>query len=80
VFDRGHIPLMAVHAVLPLIELAGEDRYAEMMVPMSLELADRCDACLRIGGPSAGADKEVERFQQFRKPVYTSAEQIPLGG
>lgn len=79
VFDRGHIPLIAVHAALPLIELAGEHRYGELMLPISLELADRCDACLRIGGPSAGADKEAERFARLGKPVYASVEEISDG-
>jgi hypothetical protein len=32
------------------------------MLPLSLALAERCDACLRIGGPSAGADAEVATF------------------
>ena len=38
-------------------------------MPVSLALADRCDACLRIGGPSKGADDEAERFRLAGRPV-----------
>jgi hypothetical protein len=40
-------------------------------------LLARCDACLRIGGPSAGADRMVETARRLGKPVYTDIEQLP---
>jgi len=76
VFDKGHIPVIGVKNALPVIEAAGPDRFDDMMMPISLALAERCDACLRIGGPSNGADQEAERFRQSGKPVYTHIDQI----
>ncbi len=77
VFRRGHVPIIGVNAALPIIRVVGDDRYDEIMMPVSLALADRCDACLRIGGPSKGADDEVERFQAAGKPVYHRLDEIP---
>jgi hypothetical protein len=39
----------------------------EIMMPLSLAAAERCDACLRIGGPSAGAGEAVARFPRTRQ-------------
>src|SRR4029450_8989389 len=55
VLRRGPIPVIGVNMALPMIEAAGPDSYDRIMMPVSLALAERCDACLRIGGPSAGA-------------------------
>jgi hypothetical protein len=46
-------------------------------MPLSLALADRCDACLRIGGPSVGADAEAERMRSAGKPVFHSLAELP---
>ena len=46
------------------------------MAPMSLALVARCDACLRIGGASRGADDEVKLFEAAGKPVYRSLAEI----
>jgi hypothetical protein len=62
---------------LPIIQVAGSERYDEILMPVSLALADRCDACLRIGGTSGGADQEVERVQAQGKLVYRRLEEIP---
>lgn len=67
-------------AALPLIEIAGEAAYDGIMMPLSLALADRCDACLRIGGPSVGADQEAERFRALGRPVYRDLAEIPATG
>ena len=80
VFRKGHVPVIGVNMALPIIRAVGEDRYDEIMMPVSLALADRCDACLRIGGPSKGADDEVERFRAAGKPVYLGIEQVPAEG
>lgn len=77
VFDRGHIPIIGVNLALPVIQAAGLDRFDEMMMPISLAAAERCDACLRVGGESKGADEEVERFTARGLPVYASIEDVP---
>jgi hypothetical protein len=69
-FRGGHVPIIGVNLALPMIAAAGDDAYDEIMMPLSLAAAERCDACLRIGGPSAGAEEEVARFRARSKPVY----------
>src|ERR1041385_2224053 len=77
VFRKGHIPIIGVNLALPIINVAGAQAYDEIMMPVSLAAAVRCDACLRIGGPSKGADEEVELFRSSGRPVYFSVGEIP---
>ena len=77
VFERGHIPIIGVNNALPVINEAGEERFDDMMMPISLAVADRCDAVLRIGGPSSGADAEVERFRAAGKPIFNDVNELP---
>jgi hypothetical protein len=77
VFRRGHIPVIGVNLALPIIEVAGPESFDEIMMPLSLALAERCDAVLRIGGPSAGADEEVVRFRARGLPVFHALDEIP---
>ena len=76
-FRRGHVPVIGVNAALPIIEAAGPGAYDEIMMPLALALAERCDACLRIGGPSRGADDEAARFVAAGKQVYRRVEDVP---
>ncbi len=75
----GHVPVIGVNMALPMIEVAGGGAaaYRDIMMPLSLALAERCDACLRIGGPSQGADDEAARFRAAGRPVYRSLEEVP---
>src|SRR5207247_11470482 len=77
VWERGHIPVIGVNMVLPIIGSAGADRFEAIMMPLSLALADRCDCCLRLGRASAGADAEVERIRAAGKPIYRSLAEVP---
>jgi len=76
-FRAGHVPIIGVNVALPLIEAAGERAFDEIMMPLSLALVDRSDACLRIGGPSAGADQEAARFPATGRPVYGGLPDVP---
>jgi hypothetical protein len=77
VFRKGHVPVIGVNLALPMIEAAGGDAAdAEIMMPLSLALAERCDAFLRIGGASVGADQEMARFIAAGKPVFRSLEEV----
>lgn len=78
-FRAGDGPIIGVNMALPMIEAAGggEPAYHEIMTPVSLALADRCDACLHIGGPSKGADDEAEWFRLAGRPVYRSLADVP---
>ena len=75
----GHVPIIGVNMALPMIEAAaaGAAAYNEIMMPVSLALADRCDACLRVGGPSRGADDEVKRFEEAGRPIYRAIGEVP---
>ena len=77
VHRRGHVPVIGVNLALPVIEVAGPGSFDELMMPLSLALADRCDAVLRIGGPSSGADQEVERIRARGGAVYRSVAELP---
>src|SRR3954447_11103057 len=76
-FRQGHVPVIGVNLALPVIKAAGAGTYDEIMMPLSLALAERCDACLRIGGPSRGADDEVACFRASGRPVYAALADVP---
>lgn len=77
VLAKGHLPVIGVSMALPMIEAAGPSSFDRIMMPVSLALAERCDACLRIGGPSAGADAEAELLRAAGKPVYSAVDDLP---
>jgi len=80
-YRRGHLPVMGEWFALPLIEAAeadGEaDAYERLFHPIAEQVLARCDACLRIGGPSEGADRMVATARRLGKPVFTDVEQLP---
>ena len=82
VFRLGHLPVLGEWFALPLVELAGSQRigdaiFNEIFHPIARQLVVRCDACLRIGGPSQGADEMVEVARQNGKLVFQRFEDIP---
>ena len=85
VFRAGHTPLTGEAVALPLIALAGSERvgdavFDEIFHPVARRLLDRCDAVLRVGGPSVGADEMVERARAAGKLVVSSVDALPAGG
>ena len=81
-FRAGHLPVTGEALALPLIELAGSERvgdavFDEIFHPIAERLARRCDACLRIGGPSRGADAMVAIFEELGRPVFRRVEDVP---
>jgi hypothetical protein len=81
-FRAGHLPVLGEWFALPLIEHAGSGRvgdqvFNEIFHPVSRRLIAKCDACLRIGGPSKGADEMVALAREMGKPVYFRFEEIP---
>jgi hypothetical protein len=79
---RGHLPVMGEWFALPLIEAAErdgqDDAYEEIFHPIAEQVLARCDACLRIGGPSDGADRMVAIARRLGKTVFTSVDEVPL--
>ncbi len=45
--------------------------------PVSRRLVAKCDGCLRIGGPSKGADEMVSLARSFEKQVFFRYEDVP---
>ena len=58
-------------------EFTGGGAYEEIMMPLSLAAAERCDGVLRIGGDSGGADLEVEAIRSRAGIVYRSLAEVP---
>ena len=78
VWEKGHVPVIGVNMALPMIDAAGPERYDDLMAPVSLALAERCDGILRIGGPSNGADQEVDLIRAKGGTVFHALAEIPL--
>jgi hypothetical protein len=83
VFRAGHLPVLGEWFALPLIETAGSQHigdaiFTEIFHPIAYQLVMRCDACLRIGGPSKGADEMVELTLKQSKPVFYHLEDLPM--
>ncbi len=81
-FRLGHLPVMGEWFALPLIEHAGSATigdaiFNEIFHPVSRRLVAKCDACLRIGGASSGADEMVTLARENGKLVYHSIGDIP---
>lgn len=81
-YRRGHLPVMGEWFALPLIEEARRtgragDPDAEIFHPVAERVLARCDACLRIGGPSDGADRMVATARRLGKTVYTDVAAVP---
>lgn len=81
-FRAGHLPVTGEALALPLLETAGSTGlsdavFDEIFHPIGDRVARRCDACLRIGGPSAGAEAMVAIFEQAGRPVYHSLAEVP---
>lgn len=77
IFGKGHVPIIGVNLALPIIEVAGHDRFDEIMMPISLAVANRCDAFFRVGGPSLGADQECDQFRARGLPVFYNLDDVP---
>src|SRR5262249_50394468 len=81
-FRAGHLPVAGEWFALPLIELAGSKRigdavFDEIFHPIAERIAARCDACLRIGGSSKGADAMAAIFERAGRPTYRSLDEVP---
>ncbi|MEP6896594.1 MAG: DUF4406 domain-containing protein [Chloroflexota bacterium] len=82
IFRLGHIPVLGEWFALPLVKLAGskqigDEAFNEIFHPIAEQLLKRCDAVLRVGGASQGADLMVEAGRKNGLQIYTSFEEIP---
>ena len=82
IFRMGHIPVLGEWFALPLVHLAGskeigDEPFNEIFHPMAERLLEKCDAVLRVGGASQGADLMVEIARKRNLHVYFALEEIP---
>ncbi|NCD71870.1 DUF4406 domain-containing protein [Mucilaginibacter sp. R11] len=82
VYRLGHMPVLGEWFALPLIEAAGskqigDDVFNELFHPVAVQLIDHCDAVLRIGGPSAGADEMVATGLAKQKEIFYNLDNLP---
>ena len=81
-FRAGHIPIVGEWLALPLVQLAGSTRigdepFTDVFHPIAMRLLEKCDAVLRIGGPSAGADEMVRIGRERGLAIYSGLDEIP---
>ena len=82
IFRAGHIPVLGEWLALPLVELAGSTQigdqgFNEIFHPIATRLLEKCDAVLRVGGASAGADEMVRVARSLGRKIYSSPAEIP---
>jgi len=81
-FRAGHLPVVGEWLALPLVALAGSRRvgdeaFDEIFHPIAERLVARCDAILRIGGPSQGADLMVKIASDLGRRVFRRLNEVP---
>lgn len=81
-YKMGHMPVLGEWFALPLIKAAGSKRIGDEIFnaffhPIAVKLIDHCDAVLRIGGASAGADEMVNVGQKKGKIIFHNKTEIP---
>jgi len=82
IFRAGHIPILGEWLALPLVELAGsrkvgDEGFNEIFHPTATRLLEKCDAVLRVGGPSTGADEMVRVGRSLGLKIYSTLADIP---
>jgi hypothetical protein len=83
VYKMGHLPVLGEWIALPLIETAGskttgDDIFNAIFHPSAIRLISHCDAVLRIGGASQGADEMVKVGLEKGKKIFYDLEEIKV--
>jgi hypothetical protein len=81
-FRAGHVPVVGEWLALPLVALAGSRRvgdaaFDEIFHPIAERLLAHCDAVLRVGGASQGADLMVRTAEQLGRQVFHALGDVP---
>lgn len=81
-YRMGHLPIVGEWLALPLIEAAGSKElgdpiFNEIFHPVAERLVARCDACLRIGGASQGADLMVRIASENGRQIFYTLDEVP---
>jgi hypothetical protein len=80
--EMGHLPIVGEWLSFPLIERSGstrvgDDAYERIQHPLGVRLVRKCDAILRLPGPSTGSDLMVATARDSGIPVRHSVEDFP---
>ena len=83
-YRAGHLPVLGEWFAFPLVALAGSKQigdapFNEIFHPIAERLLVKCDAVLRVGGASQGADLMVEVARQRGLAIYYALEEVPVG-
>jgi hypothetical protein len=54
--------------------------FTEILHPVVEQRLERCDAVLRVGGPSVGADQFVAVARDQGLFVFSSLDEVPVAG
>jgi hypothetical protein len=81
-YRAGHVPIVGEWLALPLVALAGsrqvgDEPFNEIFHPIAERLLERCDAVLRVGGESQGADLMVRLAEERGLHVYRRLSDVP---
>ena len=81
IYKTGHLPVLGEWFALPLIATAGSKEmgdaiWNELFHPVAIRLIDKCDAILRMGGPSGGADEMVRIGKEKGKRIFYDLAEI----
>jgi len=81
-YRAGHLPVVGEWLALPLVALAGsraigDEPFVEVFHPIAERLLERCDAVLRMGGPSQGADLMVQVAEERGLRVFHALADVP---
>jgi hypothetical protein len=82
-YKMGHLPVLGEWFALPLIEAAGskqtgDEIFNQIFHPVAIRLINHCDAVLRIGGPSGGADEMINQGAKMGKQLFYKTTDIPV--
>ena len=83
IYNVGHLPVLGEWFALPLVAAAGskkigDDIFNKIFHPVAVQLIDHCDAILRIGGPSTGADEMVRTGKAKNKTIFYNISEVPV--
>jgi hypothetical protein len=79
--EMGYLPLLGEWVALPLIEASGSEHIGDAVFnrifhSVAADLLFHCDAVLRIGGPSQGADEMMAQGRRQGIGVFTSIDEL----
>jgi hypothetical protein len=81
-FRAGHVPILGEWLALPLTSLAGSRQvgdaaFNEIFHPIAERLLAHCDAVIRVGGASQGADLMVAVAREHGLQVFHMLREVP---